>query len=191
MTTAESGAAASKKKKWYLYDSMLFLLPFLMDRKTCSNLSDDSDVDDGSTLHASDANFQAPVESFSFSQDTDIQSQDSLPQESVSEQSPAVADTQSQGKTTGQTSSIKKRRAKFPQERAERDSLDRDILQAIKDMGGRHTETKVDEDEDELFFRSLVPKLKRLDPLTKMECQAEINAQTLKFFFFFSFAILK
>ena len=33
MTTAKSGAAASKKKKWYLYDSMLFLLPFLMDRK--------------------------------------------------------------------------------------------------------------------------------------------------------------
>ena len=39
MTTTKSGSGADKQKKWYLHDSLLFLLPYISDRATCSNLS--------------------------------------------------------------------------------------------------------------------------------------------------------
>ncbi|XP_031357193.1 transcription factor Adf-1-like [Photinus pyralis] len=42
----KSGQAASKIKKWKFEDEMSFLLPFMQERDTCSNLKDVSDDDD-------------------------------------------------------------------------------------------------------------------------------------------------
>lgn len=42
---AKSGQAASKIKKWTFEDEMSFLLPFMQERDTCSNLKDVSDND--------------------------------------------------------------------------------------------------------------------------------------------------
>ncbi|XP_011138129.1 probable ATP-dependent helicase PF08_0048 isoform X2 [Harpegnathos saltator] len=47
----KSGQAASKIKKWRFEDEMSFLLPFMQERDTCSNLEDISDDDNENELN--------------------------------------------------------------------------------------------------------------------------------------------
>ncbi|KAK3785768.1 hypothetical protein RRG08_051090 [Elysia crispata] len=62
--------------------------------------------------------------------------------------------------------------ARYPQERTSSDlSLEGDILEATKSMTLKYTP----KDEDQLFLDSLAPKLRMLDPDSKLECQIKIQ----------------
>lgn len=137
----------------------------MCDRKTCSNLSD-PDTDDEGMSKTSDVSIPStdvplPGPSTSFQQDL-------IPQEECRANEPAEAAT---------TNTCRK--AKFTP--GHKESLDGDILQAIKSMGEKAAPPTLQPDEDLLFFQSLVPKMKLLDPLAKMECQTEIQMLVLRY----------
>lgn len=172
LTTVKSGAPAEKKKKWYLYDNMMFLLPHMSDRKTCSNLSD-PDTDDDKMSQISDVSI--PLS------DVSIQGPSTSFQQDIISQAECSASEQAEAATRPATTmnACRKRKAKFPT--SHKDSLDSDILQAIKSMGETPAQATPEPDEDSHFFQSLVPKMKILDPLAKMECQTEIQMLVLKY----------
>ncbi|GFS18218.1 LINE-1 retrotransposable element ORF2 protein [Elysia marginata] len=63
-TKSKSGSAGGKKKKWYLHDRMLFILPYISDRNTTSNVlpvpSDEDALDDADNMsQASASSFTA------------------------------------------------------------------------------------------------------------------------------------
>ncbi|KAK3775657.1 hypothetical protein RRG08_049837 [Elysia crispata] len=64
LTTSKSGFAPSKKRKWALHDSMTFLVQFMADRPTCTNLGDE-DTDSHSI--SNNDNSQGAGQSFDFS----------------------------------------------------------------------------------------------------------------------------
>lgn len=159
MTSLKSGSAPDKKRKWYLYDQMLFLLPYTVENKTTSNLSDLSD-------HEEEVSGQ-PNTSISPALETTITTNDMVTPTS------GIAGPSSVEKR-------QKKRAKFPQERALASTLDKEIFTAIQNISTTSSKS-VPEDEDELFFKSLIPKMKTLDPITKWELQAEIQMLVLRY----------
>ena len=59
------------------------------------------------------------------------------------------------------------------------DDINREILATLKSIP-TNTNMPPEEDDGMLFFKSLVPKIKSLDDLQKMELQAEIHSVVLK-----------
>lgn len=157
MTTTKSGSGADKPKKWYLYDSLLFLLPHIGDRATCSNLSPEREEETESALgnqSPRDRSFTpSPV--------------------------PTAASTSTQGSEAQPLVSQRPRKRKFPQERHAVNPMDERMLETISYIGDKLTQ-KETPDEDELFCKSLVSKIRSLDPFTKMACQAEVQMVILK-----------
>ena len=160
MTTTRSGSGADKQKKWYLYDSLLFLLPYIGDRATCSNLSPEQNEETGSTLGS-----ESP---------RDIR------------YTPSPAPTAASTSTQSQVSEVeplltpRPRKRKFPQQRDAVNLMDEKMLETISSIGDKLTQKEAP-DEDELFCKSLVSKIRRLDPFSKLECQAEIQMVILKY----------
>ncbi|KAK3745737.1 hypothetical protein RRG08_030546 [Elysia crispata] len=61
----------------------------------------------------------------------------------------------------------------------DRTCVDTQILEAIKKITDERKKNE-DEDEDYLFFKNLVPKMKCMSDIQKLELQAEINAEFSK-----------
>ena len=160
LTTTRSGSGADKQKKWYLYDSLLFLLPYIGDRATCSNLSPEQNEETGSTLGS-----ESPK---------DISYTPSPAPTAAS------TSTQSQGSEVEPLLTPRPRKRKFPQQRDAVNLMDQKMLETISSIGDKLTQKEAP-DEDELFCKSLVSKIRRLDPFSKLECQAEIQMVILKY----------
>ncbi|RUS91301.1 hypothetical protein EGW08_000915 [Elysia chlorotica] len=163
-TTCKSGSAGGKKKKWYLYDRMLFILPFISDRNTASNvtaISSDEDIDNGD-----DNMSQASSTSFTFSFSQATSTPDPLPPNTIADSELSEAST----------SAEEKPQPKFPQSRKrKRTDFEREMLRAVQRLGARKESQKSEElDEDEYFFKSLVPKMRRMDITNKIACQGKI-----------------
>ena len=208
LTRKPESAGGTSKKKWYLYNSMLFLLPYVStDQKICSiKLSHESDDEVGvfsnmplncsfSTPGASNSRVKGslPTPDFGVSQEGDdcdlkmdvhdadsSSSSDSLYGFSGAQLNTAsTADTNAQLNTTS-TADTKSKKRRFPQETQEQNPRVNDILGAIISMSSKPIE-KSNDDEDELFLRSLAPKLKLLDPLLKLQCQADMQMVLVKY----------
>ena len=130
---------------------MKFLLPHITHRKT--TYQNLSDV--------SDAEEQFSEESFSESL--------AVAKEEASTSQASTCQALASG------SQVRKRK-QIPQERRE-SSIDSDFCNAIQYIKPREESN----DEDELFLRSLAPKMKMLDPLSKLECQAEMQLLLLRY----------
>ncbi|GFN98994.1 transcription factor adf-1 [Plakobranchus ocellatus] len=180
LTIVKPVAVGEKRKKWYLYNNMLFLLPHLTDRKPCFNWAG-SESDDEEFISTNSEEGIPLVDS--------ILPEPSGPASVADPSDPE--DSQPQTSTGGQQQAVsipgirvkRKRKANFPQEDSkEFVRLDSDYLQdSSKNSGVKIGQPVVEKDEDELFLQSMVPKLKLLDPLMKQECHAEIHMLILKY----------
>ncbi|KAK3758353.1 hypothetical protein RRG08_004174 [Elysia crispata] len=163
LTNTKSGSGTEKHRKWYLYDSLLFLLPHIGDRASSSNLSPDQLEENEPT--------------FSVGDNSQDRSSTLSPAPSTSTQSQAV-EVHAQPLLTPTPSAARKR--KYPQERYAANPVDEKMLETISNIGTRIAQKEV-LDEDEHFCRSLVSKIKSLDPFSKLECQAEIQMVILRY----------
>ncbi|GFO35903.1 transcription factor adf-1 [Plakobranchus ocellatus] len=179
LKTIQSGAAADKRRKWYLYDAMKFLLPHITDRKTTSNLSEVSDNEGDDCSQMSETAFQSlqclPSTSQSLTepgQSTERNTTDTQPNPSPSSRAASPATNLIARPTTN------KRRAPYPQQRGQNASMDDKILDAIMSMNNKpHVEEKDDCDH---FLQSLARQLRSLGPLARYKCQAEIQMLILR-----------
>ncbi|GFO32388.1 transcription factor adf-1 [Plakobranchus ocellatus] len=177
-----------KKKKWFLYDNMTFLIPHLREmgvptssgekKENHNDLpeegnqeEDNEDMDDSSSSHASSI-------SLSHSQ---IEQLGLLTSRSDSQLSIKKEPWQMQIQET-LTSSSRIEKSSKPNQ-SERIIVPNSGQQRMrKRLHDTHSLLSAQsDDEDELFFRSLIPKMKRLDMIKKMECQAEILMTVLKY----------
>ncbi|GFO47959.1 transcription factor adf-1 [Plakobranchus ocellatus] len=159
LTTTRSGSGADKQKKWYLYDSLLFLLPHIGDRATCSNLSPEQQEEESESVRGIESprdrsHTPSPV--------------------------PTTVSTSTQNSEAQPLVTPRPRKRKIPQERYTINPVDERMLDAITSIGDKLTQIEAP-DEDELFCKSLVSKIRSLDPFSKMECQAEIQMVILKY----------
>ncbi|GFR64704.1 hypothetical protein ElyMa_000184200, partial [Elysia marginata] len=72
------------------------------------------------------------------------------------------------------------RKRKYPQERYTANPVNDKMLDTISRIGTKLAQKEV-LDEDEYFCRSLISKIKSLDPFSKLECQAEIQMVILRY----------
>ncbi|GFR92748.1 transcription factor Adf-1 [Elysia marginata] len=170
MTSFKSGSAGGKIRKWYLYDALSFLIPFLGDRPTTSNIgSQDSGESD---LIESSSMSPFPISDINCGQETQEKSHSREGEEEEEQQQQQQCKV-SQG-----------RKKKFTHERMLKSSmLDMEMIQTMKDLGEGVAKSIRPErvyDEDELCCLSLVPKMKELDTIAKLECQAELNSVVIK-----------
>ncbi|GFR76242.1 transcription factor Adf-1 [Elysia marginata] len=164
MTSFKSGSAGGKVRKWHLYDALSFLIPFLADRPTTSNIgsqdSEEADSIESSSMPPS------PISDINFGQETQ-------------EKSHSREQQQQQQCKVSQV-----RKKKFPHEHMLNSSmLDMEMIQTMKDLGEGVAKSIRPErvyDEDELCCLSLVPKMKELDTVAKLECQAKLNSVVIK-----------
>ncbi|KAL8563868.1 hypothetical protein ACOMHN_034247 [Nucella lapillus] len=154
--TTTSGQAASKKRKWYLFDTMSFLIPYYGSRETGGNLNyeDQQQKDDLEIEETGSQQSSAPPSS-----------DDSLPcsQETFRKLSGNLQET-----------------FKKPQQQRKRKSgcnttpyLNMEVLKALKEP-----ETV---DENELFLKSLLPSMNKLNDIQAMEFRIEVQSLLLKY----------
>ena len=176
MTATKSGAAGGKKRKWYLYDRMLFILPYISDRSTRTNvapLSSDEDRDAENNMS------QASTSSFTSVQHVDTLTPitSSTVDETNHQDPPSNHPGTSESQFQPQHNPRPRRPKLFPQQRAKHSVFESEILKAARRLCTIRKET----DEDEYFFKNLVPKMKLLNTVDKMKCQAEIHMVVLKY----------
>ncbi|GFO18961.1 hypothetical protein PoB_004546600 [Plakobranchus ocellatus] len=182
MTTNKSGAAGGKKRKWYLYDRMLFIVPLnISDTSTTSNVppvsSDEDVLDDEDTMS------QASTSSFISAQNVDTLTPAPLPtlaiDESCNQDTPSNHPTTSESQPQAQQNPRPRRPKLVPQRRAQATEFEAEMLKAAQRLATKQVES----DEDEHFFKNLihVPKMKLLNIVDKMKCQAEIHMVVLKY----------
>ena len=70
------------------------------------------------------------------------------------------------------------RRPPYPQERHDI-HLDVEMIQTLKGLSQKQEDTN--NDEDLIFFKSLLPKMKLLNPDEKMECQYEMHTLMMRY----------
>lgn len=187
-TTFKSGSGGKSHKKWYLYDNLLFLLPF---------------VDEGST---STTNLMEESVTFQDSQQESLQDSqlpgESLEQEyimggNLSSTSPGLQNATSLEEprpdpshkpnftinAIGPKSQMAKRKRPFPQERQSSASpFDEEMLNALKGMREQQqVQQKKSLDDDEQFLLSLSPVMKSLDTISKFEFRGELNDIALRY----------
>lgn len=145
--TTKSGQAASKKKKWYLFDIMSFLIPYYSSRETEGNLSYEEDKLEENEPHDS----------------SDIESQ---PSPAPSPVPPSPDDNLTQ-KTFKKPQQQRKRKGDCNTE------FNMEVLKALKEPEAV--------DENELFFKSLLPSMKKLNDIQVMEFKVEVHSLLLKY----------
>ena len=178
MTATKSGAAGGKKRKWYLYDRMLFILPYTSDRSTTTNVvplpSDD-------VVDAEDNMSQASTSSFTSVQHvgtpTPIPSPTLTVDETNHQDPPSNHPGTSESQSQPQHNPRARRPKLFPRKRAKHSEFESEMLKAAQRLGAKKEET----DEDEYFFKNLVPKMKLLNTVDKMKCEVEIHMVVLKY----------
>ena len=156
---------------------MLFLLPHIAGRRSCSNLSDRSLIGEDDGLTQMLINSEIAVVDSPEATDTypPVSNPRTLP---GNEQSSITPEQCNRWRSSAsRTFNAKRRKARSPQDRLTKDVSLRDILEAIKNMNAKDTP----KDEDQLFLDSLAPKLRNLDPVTKLECQAELQMVLLRY----------
>lgn len=158
---------------------MLFILPYLSDRSTTTNvapLSSDEDV-----LDADDNMSQASTSSFPSAKRIDTPtptpSPTPAPDETNNQDLPATRPVTSDSHSLPQQNARPRRPKLFPQHRAQQSEFESEMLRAAQRLGDKKVET----DEDEYFFKNLIPKIKLLNTVEKMKCQAEIHMVVLKY----------
>ena len=150
---------------------MLFILPFLSDRSTTTNvapLSSDEDV-----LDSEDSTSQASTSSCPSTQRMDTPTP-TLPDETNNQDPPATRPVRSDSTSQPQQSAAPRRPKLFPQHRAQQSQFEFEMLRAAQRLGEKKVET-VETDEDEHFFKSLIPNIELLNTVDKMKCQAELH----------------
>lgn len=161
MTTFISGSAPSKKKKWPLYDSMSFLVPYISDRPASTNLSSVDDIDLDST--SSQCSTEVPI---AYSP-------------APGEESDSVVGVETPPSTEKCYPSNRAGRKRSAQPHS---SIDQEILSTLRTIPTTPVSPRPpqEEDADLLFFKSMLPHVKTLDPLQKMELQAEMHSVLFK-----------
>lgn len=149
----KSGQAAERRKKWHLYELMSFLTPLLEPRETYSNMVNiEIDSMQGSPRALSPGSpGLAPLQTPSPSH-TPPPVQTPTPPPSQNSMPPP------------QRPSTKRKSATS--------DVDLEILQTLKHEN---------DDDDDMWARSLVPSMKKLDHLDKMEFRVEVQASLLRF----------
>lgn len=151
MKQSTSGQAATKKKKWHLYDFMQFLLP------TCSRGASSSNLPNDEESNASQSDDEAE-----HSQATPASPASPASFQSEESALPAVSNTQQRRKRKATTPSAS--------------DIDLEILKAFKTP----QEPQV-VDENEHFFQSLLPSLKTLDRLQTMHFRMDVQRLLLSY----------
>ncbi|GFN99629.1 hypothetical protein PoB_002613500 [Plakobranchus ocellatus] len=141
---------------------MTFLLPHITDNKTSSNLSDISDQEEDNINSTDESQMPQSIDESQILDDG------------------IEAPTVDAPRPTASVDKGKRKRAKFPQERAFASTIDKEIFTAIKNISVT-TPRSEPEDEDEFFFKSPIPKMKTLDPITKWELQTELQMLVLRY----------
>ena len=180
-TTFKSGSEGKGHKKWYLYDNLLFLLPFVADlnTSTSSNLVEELHECQQWSQQESPKEFQET----SFRRNTILH--DNLPATSAGR---PIAATSLEDSLPGPKCPLNKntpatripqRKRPYPQERQYAASpFDAEMLNTLKVMQQQQKETR---DEDEHFLLSFVPVMKSLDSISKFEFRGELNATALRY----------
>ncbi|KAL8561249.1 hypothetical protein ACOMHN_047106 [Nucella lapillus] len=150
MTTTKSGQAATKKRKWHLYDFLTFLIPSCSTGATSGNLPQIIDEHENTSASSDD-------ETSRTSTPTTLQSDQGIAA-ALPKPRPAVP------QKTARSSSSKKDQLSI---------VDKEVLQALK-------EPEKDMDENEHFFRSLLPSMKILDAVETLELRSEIQHLVLR-----------
>lgn len=146
---------------------MTFLVPYVTDsdRPASSNLSQISDLELSVIDTASRSSTEAPS----------IQSP--VPEEDVTAstfEKPLELDEHNTPVTS------KRRFSRATRKRSAPIDIDQEILNTLKTIPTTPYVPPQDEDEDLLFFKSMIPKIKTLDDIQKMELQAEMHSVLLK-----------
>lgn len=151
----KSGQAAERRKKWHLYEIMSFLAPLLEPRETFSNMVNiEIDSTQGSPQVLSPGSpGLAPLQT-----------------PSPSHTPPPVQTPLTPTPPPSQNSMPPPQRRSAKRKSATSD-VDSEIIQALKH----------DNDDDDMWARSLVPSMKKLDHLDKMEFRVEVQASLLRF----------
>lgn len=163
MVTFKSGSAASRKKKWFLYDAMSFLIPHVSDRPTSGNICDEY-VQEDTCSEAS-------------TQDSTLTSQFVNMSSNNYENDTPVASTSQEILVVDADAATPQPTKKYKRKKDSQESIDQEILQTLKNIPNVSRE---EEDEDLLFFKALVPKMKCLNDIQKMELQGELHSVVLK-----------
>ena len=179
----KSGSAGGMKRKWFLFDRMLFLKSCMPDRKTTTNMAaptpdDDTAIDELSPL--------SPSSLPSFASGSQATSPSSCG--AVGNTGAAVLSPEDKHQDEELETPIKKFRPTsttprmhknpFPQHRRPVCEFDAGLLEAAKRIGSKEEKEL---SEEEHFFKNLVPKLQNMNPIERMECQQEIHAVVLKY----------
>lgn len=170
LTILKSGSEAGhKSRKWFLYDALAFLIPFLTTKATNNVTVEDLDnsfTENAAVKSPSAASIASTSENM-LTQNIEEQPQPALQEEPMSD-----------------FRGVRKRKFQeewFPSV----SSFDMEMMEALKDLraGVLHSSSRVEsnKDEDELYCLSLVPKMKTLDTVSKLECQAEMNIVLAKY----------
>ena len=124
MSSLKSGSGSGKKRKCFLYDSLLFLVPHLNNRKTETNMPESSDED-------------IPDLDESMSLDPSL-STHPPPTPATRQEETAInedVNATTENPRTPQRSTKCRRRTKFPHERKSQADIDSKLLTAITTLG--------------------------------------------------------
>lgn len=155
MSTTVSGQAAKKRRKWYLYDFLTFLIPTCSTGETSSNLPDIGDLlnpdqDDNGSL----------VDQIQETQSQDTQDHPSDDDSLVSDVAPLRKNRPIRCSRKGQDTS----------------AIDKQVIDAF-----REAQNEMPIDENEHFFKSLMPIMKTLDVMQALELRGEIQKLVFSF----------
>lgn len=185
-TTYKSRSGGKRKKTWYLYKSMLFLLPFVEDlnSSTSSNVLERLKTDEESQQTS-----QLLEDSLDTVSDVDIAPQGAAdmqasPSPSLDPQ-PGLSSSALYTTRPNKNSARKRPYPAYPQRRATQSASRFDVamLDALKSLQQQQQQQQQHraKDDDELFLMSLLPVMKSLDLVTKFEFRGELNNTALKY----------
>ncbi|XP_005094780.1 uncharacterized protein LOC101849913 isoform X2 [Aplysia californica] len=171
-TTFKSGSGGKGPKKWYLYNNLLFLVPFVDGRSTSTT----SNLVEG-------LKNEQECQRASFHQEETLD--DNLSSASPGRPNSSSLEDSRPGPSCTPNATIQPLaplpKKKRPHSQARQDSLspfDVEMLNALKVL---QKQRKARPDDDEQFLLSLLPALKSLDPVSKFELRGELNATALKY----------
>ncbi|KAK3763711.1 hypothetical protein RRG08_022745 [Elysia crispata] len=169
----KSGSAGGVKRKWYLYDRMLFVKAYTGCRQSTTNmepLSPDDDTAAGADVAPQNSPSSFSLEASGSRAPTPLNG-------STAEIDPDILTHQESSPKNNENINKRPKRS-FPQERASQGAFETEMIDAAKRLANNK---KQEISEEEHFFLNLVPKLQQMSPLDRMECQGEIHMVVLKY----------
>ena len=169
----KSGSAGGVKRKWYLYDRMLFVKAYTGCRQSTTNmepLSPDDDTAAGADVAPQNSPSSFSLEASGSRAPTPLNG-------STAEIDPDIL-THQESSPKNNDNINKRPKRSFPQERASQGAFETEMIDAAKRLANNK---KQEISEEEHFFLNLVPKLQQMSPLDRMECRGEIHMVVLKY----------